>query len=259
MKKQNAWNTPLKTVLGDLKSEKRKTENLALKELRRRFVGLDKKEQVLVLMCHLRRERSYRAWAYSRLLDLWDDVFEPVIIDLWNAFHEERCAWPIVRHFPISFILEHKEELSIGRNRPFVVRRLCEDKSYEIDNNSLDPYEYLWVMSSTGRLISANELWSLLVKVTKDICEKKYTADYVNGETFSEKLNKMLYHIDKMGMTSVADRYRNWYHKSLGGITDKQLWNLYRFSTQFHFEGINHPYDFLAEKLARNIDELNNE
>ena len=255
MNKINNWNTPLKSILKDLQRDNRKTRNAALKELRRRFVGLDKKEQMLVLMHHLRREKSYREWAYSRLLDLWDDSFEPVISDLWNRYHEEKCAWPIVRHFPISYILEHEEELSIGRNRPFVIRRLCEDKSYVIDKGALDPYEYLWVISSTGRKISAGEMWKLLVEATKEICEKKNYNDCANGETFSEKLNKMLYHLDKMGMSSVADRYRNWYQKSFV-ISDRQLWNWYSLSTQLQIEFINHPYKFGIEKLARNIDGL---
>lgn len=256
MKQPNNWNTPLKSVLKDLQSGNRTIENVALKELRRRFVGLDKKEQVLVLMHHLRREKSYREWAYSRLLDLWDESFEPIIAELWDNYHEEQCAWPIVRHFPTSYILEHKEELAIGRNRPFVIRRLCEDKSYVIEQGALDAYEYLWVISSTGRQISVDEVWRLLVKVTKEICEMKNDVDYADGETFSEKLNKMLYHLDKMGMTYVADRYRNWYQKSLDGITDRQLWDWYRISTQLHLEGINHPYDFLVEKLAKNLKKL---
>ena len=256
MKRHNNWNTSLKSVLKDLHSENRKAEDTALKELRRRFVGLDKKEQMLVLRHHLRREKSYREWAYSRLLDLWDDSFEPVISDLWNRYHEEKCAWPIVRHFPTSYILEHEEELSIGRNRPFVIRRLCEEKSFVIDQETLDPYEYLWVISSTGRNISADEVWKLLVEATKEICETKNFIDCANGETFSEKLNKMLYHLDKMGMALVADRYRKWYQKSLNGITDRQLWDWYRISTQLHLESINHPYDFLVEKLAKNLKML---
>lgn len=256
MKQPNSWNTPLKSVLKEMQSDNRKIENVALKELRRRFVGLDKKEQISVLMHHLRREKSFREWAYSRLLDLWDDSFELVITDLWERYHEEQCAWPIVRHFPTSYILEHKEELAIGRNRPFVIRRLCEDKSYVIDQRALNPYEYLWVISSTGRRISADEVWKLLVKVTKDICETKNVIDYADGETFSEKLNKMLYHLDKMGMTAIADIYRNWYQKSLDGITDRQLWDWYRISTQLNLEGINHPYDFLVEKLAKKLGKL---
>ena len=59
MKQPNNWNTPLKSVLKDLQSDKRRVENAALRELRRRFVGLDKKEQMMVLMHHLRREKSY--------------------------------------------------------------------------------------------------------------------------------------------------------------------------------------------------------
>lgn len=112
------------------------------------------------------------------------------------------------------------------------------------------------MISSTGRKISADEVWNLLVRVTKEICETKNDIDYANGETFSEKINKILYHLDKMGMTFVADKYRNWYQNSLNGITDRQLWDWYRISTQLHLEGINHPYDFLVEKLVKSLSEL---
>lgn len=59
-----------------------------------------------------------------------------------------------------------------------------------------------------------------------------------------------------MGMNFVADKYRNWYQSSLNGITDRQLWDWYRISKQLHLEGINHPYDFLVEKLAHNLEGL---
>lgn len=98
MKAKADWNSPLKTELRNLQSENRKTENAAMKELRRRFVGLDKKVQIQVIMHHLGRERACREWAYSKLLDLWDDSFAPIISDLWNHYHEEQCAWPIIRH-----------------------------------------------------------------------------------------------------------------------------------------------------------------
>ena len=57
-------------------------------------------------------------------------------------------------------------------------------------------------------------------------------------------------------MTAIADIYRNWYQKSLDGITDRQLWDWYRISTQLNLEGINHPYDFLVEKLAKKLGKL---
>ena len=114
MRTPQLWNTPLKSLLRDLQSEDRKTENAALKELRRRFVGLDKEDQMQVLMHHLRREKSFREWAYSRLLDLWDVSFEPIIKGLWEQYHEEKCAWAVIRHFPLSYVLEHKEDLAIG-------------------------------------------------------------------------------------------------------------------------------------------------
>lgn len=69
MRSPQQWNTPLKSLLRDLQSEDRKTENAALKELRRRFVGLDKGHQMQVIMHHIRREKSFREWEYTRLLD----------------------------------------------------------------------------------------------------------------------------------------------------------------------------------------------
>lgn len=79
MRNSQHWNSPLKSVMKDLQSDNRPTQNAALKELRRRFVGLDKEEQMQVLVHHLRREKSFREWAYSRLLDLWDEAFEPIV------------------------------------------------------------------------------------------------------------------------------------------------------------------------------------
>ena len=74
MRSPQQWNTPLKSLLKDLQSEDRKTEDAALKELRRRFVGLDKVQQMQVIMHHLRREKSFREWEYTRLLDFWGRV-----------------------------------------------------------------------------------------------------------------------------------------------------------------------------------------
>lgn len=67
MRNSQHWNTPLKSVIKDLQSDNRTTQNTALKELRRRFVGLDKKDQMQVIMHYLRREKSFREWAINSL------------------------------------------------------------------------------------------------------------------------------------------------------------------------------------------------
>ena len=256
MRTPQLWNTPLKSLLRDLQSEDRKTENAALKELRRRFVGLDKEDQMQVLMHHLRREKSFREWAYSRLLDLWDVSFEPIIKGLWEQYHEEKCAWAVIRHFPLSYVLEHKEDLAIGKNRPFVIRRLCEDRSYTIDREKLTPYEYIWVLSTTGRDITTERAWGILFEATKEICQAKDADDYGQGDTFSVKINKILYHLDKMDKSVITASYRNWYQSVIESITDSQIWDWYRIAKQLKLDGIRHPYDILTDKLFMHLPEL---
>lgn len=256
MRSPQQWNTPLKSLLRDLQSEDRKTENAALKELRRRFVGLDKEQQMQVIMHHLRREKSYREWAYTRLLDLWDESFEPVILGLWEQHHEEKCAWAVIRHFPLSYVLEHKEDLAVGRNRPFVVRRLCEDRSYTIDRDKLTPYEYIWILSTTGRDITTERAWGILFEATKEVCQAKNVIDYGVGDTFSVKINKILYHLDKMDKSVITVSYRNWYQSAIESITDTQILDWYRIAKQLKLDGIRHPYDILADKLFMHLPEL---
>ena len=62
MRSPQQWNTPLKSLLKDLQSEDRKTENAALKELRRRFVGLDKEQQMQVIIHYLHHESHIVNW-----------------------------------------------------------------------------------------------------------------------------------------------------------------------------------------------------
>ena len=256
MRKQLEWNTPLKSIMKDLSSGNRRAENEAMRQLRLRFVGLDKKEQMKVIMHHLRREKPHREWAYACLLDLWDEAFEPIIADLWEQYHEEKCAWTIIRHLPADYVLEQKEKLSIGKNRPFVIRRLCEEKDYDIDAEELNPYEYIWILSTSGRTISADKAWHILVEATKEVCKEKSYDDYDQGETFSAKLNKILYHLDKMGRSLTTTIYREWYQSAVEGFTDSQLWNWYRIASQLKLDDINHPYDILVEMLIRNLPQL---
>ena len=256
MRKQLKWNAPLKFVMKDLASGNRKAENEAMRQLRLRFVGIDKNDQMKVIMHHLGRERSHREWAYARLLDLWDETFETVIADSWEQYHEEKCAWPIIRHFPAEYVLEHKDELSIGKNRPFVIRRLCEEKDYDFDAEELSPYEYIWILSTSGRTISADKAWLILVEATKEVCKEKSADDFAQGETFSAKLNKILFHLDKMGRSLTTAIYREWYKSAIDGFTDSQLWDWYRIASQMNLDRINHPYDILVEKIVENLPKL---
>lgn len=152
--------------------------------------------------------------------------------------------------------MEHKEDLAIGKNRPFVIRRLCEDRSYTIDRDKLTPYEYVWVLSTTGRDITTERAWGILFEATKEVCQAKDADDYGQGYTFSVKINKILYHLDKMDKSVITASYRNWYQSAIESITDSQIWDWYRIAKQLKLDGIRHPYDILADKLFMHLPEL---
>lgn len=99
MYKDKDWNAPLAQQLKDLHSPDKAVVKMAEQQLRQRFVGLDKENQILVLKHHLQSGKSCRDWAYIRLLSYWDEAFVPIITKLWKTYHEEKCSWVITKIF----------------------------------------------------------------------------------------------------------------------------------------------------------------
>lgn len=246
MRKPVDWNAPIQLVLKELKSNDKSVVYQALRQLRQRFIGLDKRDQLQVLIHHLNGNKACRNWAYGKLIDLWDDAFEPIIKRLWNQYHEERCAWPIINHFPLQYIFENEEALSIGHNRKFVVRRLCDDATYQINETSLSTYDYVWVLSYTGRSISDDKAKRILIEIVKEISAQKANTiaviDYSMGATFSTTLNSVLFHLEKMGKQDVVSIFLKWYQQATEGMTG--------------MDTRNELYNIYAEKLYKSISDL---
>ena len=97
-------NNPIATVIKNYVNKKSGKVTDSRNEIQRRFFGLDWKDQKKIMAAFLDSGISDRDWAYSRLLDLWDASFEPQVLKLWETYHEEKCAWVIIRHFPKEFI-----------------------------------------------------------------------------------------------------------------------------------------------------------
>lgn len=140
--------------------------------------------------------------------------------------------------------------------REWAYSRLLEDRSYTIDRDKLTNYEYIWVLSTTGRDITTERAWGILFGATKEVCQAKNVIDYGVGDTFSVKINKILYRLDKMDKSVITASYRNWYQSAIESITDSQIWNWYRIAKQLKLDGIRHPYDILADKLFMHLPEL---
>ena len=109
-------NKPIATVIKNYLDKKSGKVTESREEIRRRFFGLDWKDQKRIISAFLDAGKSDRDWAYSRLLDLWDNSFSLKISELWAKYHEFRCAWIIIRHFPLDYIKTNIDQFKEDRD-----------------------------------------------------------------------------------------------------------------------------------------------
>lgn len=94
------------------------------------------------------------------------------------------------------------------------------------------------------------------LEATKEVCQAKDSDNYGQGDTFSVKINRIIYHLNKMDKSVITASYRNWYQSAIESITDSLIWDWYRIAKQLKLDGIRHPYDILADKLFMHLPEL---
>jgi len=163
-------NRPAATLIKEYCNKKSGKVSDARRELHRRFEHLDWSQQKKIMMAHLQSCSSDRNWAYTQLLSLWDESFIPIVEELWLTYHEERCSWIIVNHFPDDYLTAHLEELSQGRNYYFICRRLGQNEQFPIDASRLQPLDHLSLMANLGRDISAATALEQIFKIVKKEC-----------------------------------------------------------------------------------------
>lgn len=210
MKRTIPHNKPIASVIRNYMDKKSGKVTESREEIRRRFHGLDWKDQKKIMNAFLDAGKSDREWAYSILLDLWDPSFETKVRELWGEHHDERCAWVIIRHFPLEYLKEHTEELSEDRNYYFICRRLVTDAGYEINKDLLSATDYLMVLHHANRTIEDNEATDILYQTVKEISvhgwpsmelSRDYRPDRKEMMSVSDfkKVSMTLYYLRKMG------------------------------------------------------------
>lgn len=207
-------NKPITTAIRNYEDKKSGKVVESRNEIKRRFFGLDWKHQKRIIMAFLCSGAADRDWIYSRLLNLWDDSFLPKVKELWETYHEEKCTWIVIRHFPIAFLNAHKEQLSEGRNYYFLCRRLAAVPSFEIDKSRLSRADYVMALYHSGRGISNDEARVILYEAVRDLCFHPYPAMELNRffTLGSEKviyvhdfkdIDLLLYYLRKMNAFTV--------------------------------------------------------
>ncbi len=214
-------NQPIATVIKNFIDKKSGKVTDSRNEIQRRFLGLDWKDQKRIMTAFLDSGIADRDWAYSRLLTLWDDSFVSKVLELWNTYHEEKCAWVIIRHFPKDFIRKHVDTFNEGRDYYFICRRLVSDGDFVIDKERLSKTDYLMALSHGDRCIDDDEATDILYSIVKDICFH-WCASLELSHRYTPRRNKMmvasdfvnisiaLYYLEKMGNDKVVSEFYEW-------------------------------------------------
>lgn len=217
-------NNPIATIIKNYLDKKSGKVTESREEIRRRFFGLDWKDQKRILSAFLDAGKSDRDWAYSKLLDLWDGSFRLKVSEQWGKYHEFRCAWIIIRHFPLDDIRTNIDQFKEDRDYYFICLRLAKDKDFVIDRTKLSKTDYLALLYHTEREITDDEARDYLFSIVHDYClgdsflrRLEHVGDGKRGSVITpanyQDVNLAIYYLLRLGKEDAIQQFREWNEK----------------------------------------------
>ena len=168
--KQIPKNRPIATLVKWYADKKSGKVSDSRKEIQKRFDYLDWKDQKRILLLFLQAGKSDRIWAYSKIYRQWDDCFLEPMKTLWEEHHEDTCAWSVIEHFPIEYVMANATELEETNGYYHLCQRLASNPSYVIDKTKLHDKEYLLVMLNSHREVTEEEAKDIFFNSLHTIC-----------------------------------------------------------------------------------------
>lgn len=214
-------NTPIATLIKDYTNKHSRRVSVSRSEMQTRYNYLDWSEQKKIIHAFLDSSKTDRQWAYSVLLENWDNSFESRIRSLWEQFHEQRCSWIIIRYLPVEYVIQNINNFTGERDYFFICMRLAKDKCFEIDKNKLSRTDYLAVLYHTSRSLDPSEAKDILYNTVHDNCYKmdyeieldKYAVIDKGDIICPNQLKEVclvLYYIRKLNCGEVSGQFNNW-------------------------------------------------
>ena len=211
-------NVPIATQIKNYQNKASGKVSEARKDIQQRFSCLDWKIQKQILFLFLDSGKTDRIWAYTKLFWIWEDSFCEKIQSLWEQYHEDRCSWVIIKHFPEQYLQEHIDSLGYGRNYYFICRRLCLLKDYEVDKSKLTKLDYLSILALKHEQIEDNKVLDTMFAIVHDLCvggvswQEGRTLSHgsIYSATSSSQISRALDYLYEMGCHSAAGIFRSW-------------------------------------------------
>lgn len=199
--------------------------------LKSRFDYLSTRERRGIIDAFLEKGKpSDRKWVYKKLTNEWDEQYKSKIEELWNEYHDDDCAMLIIRHFSLSFIFNHREELDNDISHYWLFNRLAQLPSFDINSLGLSSLEYLRLVCYSKRNVSDNDVRVALYRVVCNIVKNEEKLDDLGDvmndgtplpnihfciSTYDyENVKRALWYIGKTGYPNVLLDYCNWTHNN---------------------------------------------
>ena len=211
-------NTPTVTLIKNYTNKNSGKVVASRREIQRRFDHLDWNHQKKILMAFLDSIQTDREWAYIKLLDFWDKSFEPKVEELLEKYHEQKCSWSIIRHFPVSYLKENIDSFTGERDYFFICLRLAKEPDFVIDKDRLSKTDYLALIYHSERTISDEEALDILFGIVHDKCTRGITFDdpiriYNHDEISAANLKDIqlaMSYLNKMDHIQAICSFENW-------------------------------------------------
>ncbi len=211
-------NRPIVLIIEDYANKRSGKVVESRKEIRHRFAFLDWTDQKKILVLFLNSGKLDREWAYTVLLEIWDNDFKPIIEKLWKQYHEDKCAWVIIRHFPINYLKENMESLAKDRNYYFICKRIGQDNKVNIDRERISESDYLALLNELGETIDTDEGLDIMFRMVHDLCVKPLDYSKTPFVEHNQPISSMdfpvirkgLFHLQNMGCHLAVEEFEQW-------------------------------------------------
>ncbi len=259
-------NQPIATLIKQFIDKKSGKVSVARTEIKRRFLYLDWKDQKKIVMAFLDSTMTDRQWMYVRLLDLWDESFESKVIQLWEEYHEERCAWVVIRHLPKEYVLSQLDFFRGKRDYYFVCRRFYDEPDFLIDPERFKdrPNDYLHLLTLKGAMLDEAEGERILFGMLYDMCESlsSWHSLTLRGVKRNEvpsalsfpEISLAVYNLRKLWCIHTVNKFETW-----NANVQKELGDSPQYQKLLHFacsddEFMVHLSTILLEVMYSNLD-----
>lgn len=225
-------NKPVATLIKRYVDKRSGHVQEAREELQRRFDHLDWSQQKKIVAAILSSSKTDRKWMYTHMLSWWDDCFAPQIKDNWEQYHEERCAWLIIRYFPKEYVMAELENFTGERDYFHVCSRFCRDEDFVIDDSKLSVRDRFVIHGLSKKPMDGDRCLDDIFTCLHETCVVSPPFLDVNKKDRGEVLDaldiKYIYgmrkNMERMGLEDHVRRLTDWNRKVNQCILNSSDW-----------------------------------